>query len=241
MAVEAQAPRVNGLKTAWDTIVAPKEAFESIRQVPTWGWALAISIVLAIIGNIMVIPATQHAISSAWPGMVAQNPNLTQLSAQQQQAYLNFSLKMVSFGWIFVIFILPIFALVGALVMLVFDKLGGGDGSFGRYFAAECNIFVPAVGISSLLVGIIATLRGADSFTTSLSVQQALPSLALLAPSAGVKLSAFLGSFSPFSIWATALAIAALRIVGRVRPLQAWLGGIVLFLVPALAAVVAAK
>jgi hypothetical protein len=35
MAVDTS-PKPNGLKVALDTIVAPKEAFDSIRIAPTW-------------------------------------------------------------------------------------------------------------------------------------------------------------------------------------------------------------
>src|SRR5579875_1664243 len=142
MAVDAQAPRANGLKTAWDTIVAPKDAFESIRQIPTWGWALAISIVLTVIGNILMLPAIQHAIAASWPQTVSQSPQLSQLSADQQQSYLNITLKVTSFSWVFSIFVVPIICLIEALIMLVFDKLGHGEGSFAKYFAASCNIAI---------------------------------------------------------------------------------------------------
>jgi len=50
MGVESPA-KANGLKTAIDTIIAPKEAFEAIRNAPTWFWALAISIVITMIGG----------------------------------------------------------------------------------------------------------------------------------------------------------------------------------------------
>ena len=49
----AQAPRPSGLKTALDTIVSPKEAFESIRVAPTWGWAIVIA-VSCICGTILL-------------------------------------------------------------------------------------------------------------------------------------------------------------------------------------------
>lgn len=241
MAVDSQAPQANGLKTVLDTIVAPKEAFESMRIVPTWGWALAIAIVLAAVGSYLIVPAVQHAIASDWPAMTAANPRIATMTPEQQQAALGMSQKIAAFSWIFVIIVIPIYCLIESVIMLIFDKLGGGDGSFAKYFAASCNIAVPVAGIGGLVNSLIVIMRGPASFNTSQSVQSAIPSLAMLAPAATGKLAAFLATITPFTIWATALSIAALLIVGRVRTLQAWLGGIVLFLIPALIAVAFAK
>lgn len=238
MALDAQ-KSANGLKTVVDTVVAPKEAFESIALVPTWGWALAIAIVLGAIGTYLMTPATIHAIAAIFPSQVAASPQLSQLTPEQQQNYLAVTEKVTGFAWLFVIAVTPIYCLIEAVVMLLFDKIGRGEGSFGKYFAASCNIAV-VVAIGTIVTAIIVMARGADSFDTQQSVMHAMPSLALIIPSSG-KLAAFLATITPFNIWATGLTIAALSIIGRVPRVQAWLGGIVLFLVPAMMAVAFAK
>ena len=241
MAVDSEAPQANGLRTVLDTIVAPSEAFESIRVVPTWGWALAIAILLGAIGSYLMVPAVQHAMASDWPSMVAQNPRLAQLTPEKQQAALATSQKLAAFSWIGVFIFVPIYCLIEAVVMLVFDKLGRGDGSFAKYFAAACNIAVPVAGIGTIINALIVVMRGPASFNTAQAVQGAVPSLAMLAPGVTGKFGAFLATFTPFTIWATALSIAAMLIIGRVPKLQAWLAGIVLFLIPSLIAVSFAK
>lgn len=239
MAVDSQAPRANGFKTVLDTIVAPKEGFEALRTFPTWGLALAIAIVLSALGTYLMTPAIQHATIANWPAQVAASPQLAQMSPEQQQAALNMGVKISSFSWIFLLFMLPIYCLIEALVMLLFDKLGGGDGTFGRYFAVCSNIAV-VVGIGTVITAIITIVRGADSFTTPQSVQAAMPSLAMIVPVTG-KLGAFLSVITPINVWVTGLSISALLVAGRVRRVQAWLGGIVLLLVPALVAVAFTK
>lgn len=241
MAVDSTAPRANGLKTLFDTIVAPKEAFESIRIIPTWGWALLVAIVLTAIGTYLITPAIQHAVAASWPQQVAANPKLAQMTAEQQQSYLAISQKFISFTWIFVIVGVPIICLIEAVVMLIFNALGRGQGTFGKYWAASCNIAVVGAGISSVVNAIVVTLRGAESFNSPQSVQQAIPSLAMIVPNTGVKVTAFLASVTPFTIWATALSIAAMLIIGRVGKVQAWLAGIIMFIIPALLAVAGAK
>ncbi len=241
MAVDSAAPPANGLKTVLDTIVAPKEAFESIRAVPTWGWALAIAILLSAIGTYLITPAIIHATAASWPQQVAANPRLAQLTPEQQQSTLAFTEKIISLSWVFTIIVIPIYCLIEAVIMLIFNALGRGQGSFAKYFAAACNIAVPAAGISSVVNAIIVSLRGASTFMSPTSVQQAVPSLAMIVPSSNLKLTAFLATFTPFTIWATGLSILAMLVIGRVPKLQAWLAGIVLFLIPSLIAVAGAK
>ncbi len=240
MAVDSQAPQANGLKTALDTIVAPKEAFESIRTVPTWGWALAISIVLSSVGTYFMVPAIQHGLAASWPEMVAKTPQLAQLTPAQQQAQLTITEKITGFTWIATLFAVPFFVLINAVVMLIFDKLGKGDGTFAQYWAAASNIAVPA-SLGPAITAVIVLIRGADSFNSAQAVQTALPTFALFAPGASPKVVAFLSVFTPFSLWATGLVIAAMLIIGRTPKLQAWLAGAILIIVPALLATLGAR
>jgi hypothetical protein len=240
MTVDSQAPQANGLKTVVDTIIAPKEAFESIRLVPTSGWALAIAIVLTAVGTYLMVPALQHGLAASWPEMISKTPRLAQLTAAQQQAQLTISQRIVGFSWIATIFAVPLFVLINAVVMLIFDKLGKGEGTFERYFSAASNIAVPA-SLGPVITAVIILIRGADSFDSPQAVQMALPTLAMLAPGASPKLTAFLAVFTPFSLWATGLVITAMLIIGRTPKLQAWLAGATLIIVPALIATLGAQ
>ena len=163
------------------------------------------------------------------------------MSQEQQQQVMAMQEKGISFSWIFVMLGVPFGALISAVIMLVFDKIGRGDGSFGKYWAAACNIALVTSGLGSLVLAVIVLARGAASFDTMQSVQQALPTLALLVPASSVKLSAFLGAVSPFSLWAVFLTATAVSTIGRANKTSAWLAGITLLLVPALIAAAFAK
>jgi hypothetical protein len=225
------------LKTAWDTIVAPREAFTSIRAVPTWGWALALAIILTAVGSYLSVPALQHAIAGDWPRMVAQNPAIAAMPADRQQRQLHLLQRSMAFGWVVSIVAVPFYCLVNALLMLVFDRLGRGDGSLAKYWSAACNIALVQYGLQNLVLGIIALARGGASYTTMKAFQLSMPSLAFLAPNAAPKLVTFLATINVFTIWSTALAITALLVVGRVRGFQAYLGGLILYLYPTFFAV----
>lgn len=240
MAVDSQAPQANALKTVLDTMIAPKEAFESIRIVPTWGWALAIAIVLSAVGSYLMVPAFQHAFAASWPEMVSKSPRLAQLTPQQQQIQLAVTQKFFGFSWIVIFFAVPILVLINAVVMLIFDKLGKGEGTFAQYFAAASNIAVPAA-LGSIIAAIIVMIRGVASFNSVPAVQNAVPTLALLAPGGSPKLVAFLSVFTPFSIWATVLVAVAMMTIGRTPKLQAWLAAVLLIVVPALIATLGAS
>ena len=229
---------MSGLKTVVDTIISPKEAFESIRETPTWGWALMISIVLGMIGAYLMTPALVHVMTSN-PASIfgAQAATMTPDDMAKGAAV---AAKFSSFNFLFVIFIYPIVCLIGALVMLLFNAIGRGEGSFAKYFAAQCNIAVVAA-LAALVNAVIIMMRGADSFSTMRDVQFAVPSLAMIAPGAGPKLATFLGIITPFSLWATGLAILAMLVIGKVPKVHAWLTGAVGLLVPALMAAAFAK
>jgi Yip1 domain len=230
MAVDT--PKANGLKTVVDTIVAPKEAFESIRVAPTWGWALLIAIVFVLVSSYLTMPASLHAVAADWPNLVAKSPSLANATAEQQQAGLAMTQKITSLVWVFTPIFVVVFALIGAVIMLIFNAIGHGDGTFGKYWAAQCNIAVIA-GLGALVLAVIVLVRGVDSFNTAQSVQEAMPNLGILVPGTG-KLHTFLSVINPFSAWGTGLAIAALSIVGRVPPVPAWLGGLLTLVLPGL-------
>ena len=223
MAVDTTA-RPNGLKTVWDTIVAPKEAMESLRTAPTWGWALLIVLVVATLSSYLITPAIIHGLTTDWPNIVAKNPQLSGMTPDQQQTQLAFITKFTQWGWSFTPVIIVIAALISTVILLIFNAIGRGSGSFGQYWAAQWNIsIVPVVG--SAVLAIIVLARGADSFGTAAQVQSAMPSLAMLVPASAIKLHAFLSVFTVFGIWSAGLEIAALSIVGRVGAVPAWLGG----------------
>lgn len=237
MAVDT--PKANALKTVVDTIVAPKEAFESIRVAPTWGWALLIALVMTLVSWYLVTPASLHAVVADWPNTVAKTPALAGQTAEQQQAALAMAQKITSFVWIFTPIFVVIGILIGTVVMAIFNALGRGEGTFGQYWAAQCNIAVVST-LGVIILAVIVLVRGPDGFTTAQSVQEAMPNLGVLAPGTG-KFHTFLSVFTPFSLWAMGLSIAALAIVGRVPRVQAWLGGILTLVLPALIAAAFAR
>ena len=228
------APKVNGLTTVLNTVVAPKEAFETIRVTPTWGWAFVIVEILVMIGTIMILPAVRHAFDAAWAAQVATSPQLSQMPADQVERAKSFASAFVSITPVITLIAVPITLLISTLIMLIFNALGRGSGSFQTLWAAATNIAVPASGLGSVVLGTIVAARGAANFSTPTSVQSSMPSLALLAPQAATRITAILAQFNPFTLWAAALVILAMLIIARVPKTQAWLTGITALLLPAL-------
>ncbi len=238
MAIDSTAtPKANGLKTAIDIVISPKEAFESIRVSPTWGWAFLITCVLAIAAYFVMMPASIHGIA----GDFAKNPQMQQMSPEQVQKALDITKTFYPIGAAILPIVVLFFSLIEALIMLVFNAMGRGSGTFKTLWASSVNIGI-IYGISQIVGMAVVLLRGADSFATAGEVQRAVPSLALLAPAgAGIKLVAFLATITPFSIWSIVLVMMTMTIVARVPKLQAWLAAILCWVLPALIAVVFAK
>lgn len=236
-----QSTPANGLQTLADVILAPKSAFERLRIQPTWGWAFIVAIVLGTLGAYLVMPAIVHATQATWPAMMAQNPRTAALSPAEQQRALQITLGVMHVAWVAYVIFIPFAILVYAVIMLIFRAIGSGSGSFGSLWAVSCNIAVVSAGIASLVLGIIVRIRGADSFNSQAAVSSAVPSLALLAPGAGVKLFAFLSGMNVFSIWAAILIYMAMRITARVSAVPAVLTALIAILIPALAAMWGAR
>lgn len=211
-----EAPKANGLKTALDTIVAPGDAFERLRTAPTWGWAYLITLVLYMLGSYLLIPAIVHGTQAGWAAQVAADPRLAALTPEQLQNALNISVTVVRFAWLFPIIVLPFYILIQTVILLVFRAIGRGDAGFGQIWAAVTNITVPALGLGSIVLALIAIVRGPDSFGSSFEVQTAMPSLAMLAPGAPVKLHGFLAAFTPFTLWSAWLTATMMSVTTRV-------------------------
>ncbi len=229
----AGTPKANGLKTALDTIIAPKEAFEQLRAAPTWGWALLLVIVLYSAASYLMTPALMHATSADWPRQVAANQGLAQMTPEQQQQALAFTQKIVQLAWLFAPVVALLAILVHAIVMLIFKSAGRGDASIGALWASAVNIQVPVIGINALVTAVIVMLRGSDSFNSASELQTAMPSLGLLVPSTAIKLHAFASAFNPFTLWGCGLTVAAMVVVARLDRAWAWATGIVWLLVAA--------
>ncbi|MGA8533277.1 MAG: hypothetical protein WB615_04135 [Candidatus Tumulicola sp.] len=227
------APKASGLKTALDTVIAPKEAFEQLAVAPTWGWALLLVIVIYAVASYLMTPALLHATVADWPRQVAENPKLAQMTPDQQQQALNIGKGIVQWAWLFAPIIALLAICVQSVIMWIFKALGKGNAPFRALWASAVNIQVPALGVGALITAVIVLARGADSFNSAAEIQTAMPSLGLLVPASAIKLHAFASSFNPFTLWGCGLTIAAMALVARLERAWAWATGIVWLLLAA--------
>ncbi len=230
-----------GLQTIADIILAPKAALERLRTAPTWGLALIITLVVYMIASYLMLPATIHAVQAGWPAMIASDPRLQALTPAQQQNALNLWVSVAHFSWIAFVVFVPLAILVATVVMLIFNGIGRGSATFATLWAAATNISVPSYALSAVVLAAIVLLRGSDSFSSITAFAAALPSLAWLAPSAGAKVSAFLGVFNIFQIWGAVLIYFAMRFTARVEATPAVLAAIIMPLIAGLWAMYGAR
>jgi hypothetical protein len=223
----SQAPKVNGLKTVLDIIVAPKDAFESLRANPVWGWALLLTLILMIVGYFLEQPASQHASYGSMQHALATSPLYASLSDEQKARILArvahppaYQAALSVGGIVIGLFIAT---LLNAVILLAGSALGRGTGDFRHLFAGSVNVAVPSLGLFYLVLGIICRVLGADHFATVADISRAVPSLALFAPGATGRLGIFLGGIQIFSLWGCGLNILMMRILAGVRNSLAWL------------------
>ena len=204
------APKANGATTALNVITAPREAFETLRVAPMWGWAFLIALVLTMIGQYLATPATIHAVQATWPQTIAQNPALAGMTPEQQQHALNNAISFIKWTWLFSFITVLIAPLVATIIMLIFKAAGRGDAGFKQLWCAAVNISIVSVGVYSVLAGLISIVRGAATYNSTADLYRATPSLAWLMPGAGLKTVAFLAAFNVTGIWAAVLVATAM-------------------------------
>jgi len=227
-----------GLAVALAIFSAPKQAFASLAAVPTWGWAFLIGVVLLVGGSFLSQAATLHYMAATIPQKLLESPAIQKLPADQQQSMVAMQLGVATtfakFAWVTA----PITILLGALLQsvgfLIVAKIAKSPVGFKRFWAVAINIAIVSIGLSSVVTGLILTLRGADSVTSAADIYRAVPSLSWVAPGASVKLAAFLAGFSVFSIWSAFLATYGLMYTGQVPKTTAITGAAVLLLLGAL-------
>jgi Yip1 domain len=214
------------MKTVIDIIVSPKDAFESLRENPVWGWALLATLVLMIVGYFLQQPATQHASYGSMQHALATNPIYSTLSDEQKRRVLDRVAHPPAFQTAFgigtLVIVIFVATLFNAVILLAANALGRGSGDFKHLFAGSMAIAVPSLGLYSVVLGIICRVLGAEHFATVSDMYRAVPSLALLAPGAGGKPGAFLAGIQIFSLWGCGLNILMMRVLAGVRNALAW-------------------
>lgn len=228
------AAKTSGLSTVIDTIASPNEAFERQRTAPTWGWAVLIAIVLLMAGAYLQGPAMRHASLMQTQHMLANNPMYASISdAKKQQIEARAGAPSPwAYGGAAIGLFLTV--LLNALVMLLGNAVGRGQATFKTLWCGSMNIAVPTLGLGGIVLGVITTMRGADAFSNTLQIAQAMPSLAMLAPKAGVVAEAFLAGVSVFTIWGFFLNAAMLRVSGKTSPAVAYTFAAIVLLLGAL-------
>lgn len=219
------APKANGLQTVLNTIASPKEAFETLRVAPTWGWAAIITIVLCIVGGLLFQPANQHA-SLGFAQHFVTTPMAQNMSDAQKQKMIDDAMHPSAvktvFGLLASAIIIPFLAsFLNTLFLLIGNAIGKGTATFKNYFCSSMNVLVPTFGFAQLASGLIAFFRGPDSFNGFGDLFRVLPSLAWIVPGHGYAVG-FFSAFSIFALWGLYLNATSMKVMGGVKPAVAW-------------------
>src|SRR5579883_1022022 len=100
--------RPSAFSTLAATLIAPEDAFVAIReQPPTWGWAIAITIVLAALGSWLGTPALRHMVEVSAAAQAAADPNIASLppdrAAEQTRKAVALAAMFVNYAWLFTV------------------------------------------------------------------------------------------------------------------------------------------
>ncbi len=215
METSAPTAKANGLSTVVNTIAAPSEGFETMRVAPTWGWACLIAIILLAIGTYLQGPAARHAGVAQVQQMMSTSSLFANLTPEQKQAAIARAGHPSPWAYVFIAVTLFLAVFLNTLVTLIANAVGKGQADFKRLWAGSMNIAVPTLGLGAVVLGIITTLRGADSFNSTVEIARATPSLAYLMPHGSPGATVFLAGFSIFTIWGLFLNATMLRVTAK--------------------------
>ncbi len=221
--------RPHGAQTALNTVIAPRDAFVTLRSFPTWAWAYLIVVVLALIGQFLAIPAAQHIFEVTMPVSLEHNKQILAMPEAQRSKVIA---QQLAFGKIIAylaLVVVPIIALLIALiqaaVLTAVNAMVRGTGRFKNFWALCINVEIVGYGISYIVLGGIAAARGAGSFNNQQDFYAVIPSLGWIIPSTAKQASVFLQTINVFMMWAgVLLALGAGIIGGFSRGVQIALG-----------------
>jgi hypothetical protein len=230
----SEASKGDGLKTALDTIVAPKDAFERLRSAPTWGWACLIAIVLLVGGYTLQRPAQLHASVGTLQHMMATNSIFSSMTDEQKQRAVENashpSAVQTVFGYAGVIVSLFLAILINSVVLLIGNLAGHGNADFRRLWAGSTNVAVPTFGLNYVVLGIICLVLGPGHFQTSGDLFRAIPGVATIFSGTRGMLGGFLMGINVFTLWGFALNVTMMRVLAGVRGAAAWIAPLIVLL-----------
>jgi len=222
---QTAAPKASGLQTLLNTIAAPKEAFETLKVAPTWGWAIIVAIVVYVIAATLLLPIGHH-VGLAMVERMANGSFGANMSDAQKQSMIAGAAHPTALkdfgnalGGIAGLFVALLF---NTLWMLLANAIGKGSGDFKRFWSGSANILIPSYILGQIVTAVIALMRGPDAFNSIGDIFRVLPSLAWLAPGAKGYAVGFLASLSIFSIWGAYLNATMLQVMANVKGGVAW-------------------
>jgi hypothetical protein len=220
-----------GLKNVADIFIAPGAAFERIAVVPVWFWAYLVAAILTIVGNNLALPASHHELTVSMPAQMMQNPKFAAETPEQQSAAVAQTLDFLQkFAWVNVFVVPFVAALIAALVqgflLWLACLIARARASFPRMYALSMTVSIIGIGVTYLVMGIIAAVRGPEAYVDGVSLPASVPGLALLGGHGFAR--GFLCGITIFSLWATFLLALGLQVVAGMQRNTAWIVSVVL-------------
>jgi hypothetical protein len=185
-----------------NVLFSPGEVFERVREKPKFllpfiGLAIPVMVI-----QLLTLPYTQAAMSSAYAQMAAQNPQAAEMAQ-----------KFAFVGVFFWPIILAIVLLLNALFLWVLVSVLGGEGKFGTLLSVATYASITLV-LAQVVGLIILMVKGKENLASPEDLQPAM-GLDLILPVSGRFVSAFLKGINPFSIWGTILTAIGIAVTHK--------------------------
>lgn len=199
--------------SVWEDLIdiyyAPSKVFERRRDGRFWV-PLIVLTVMTIVLYFATKPYLQPLYDSIYDKVIAdmaKNPKMTEEMLSTMRG------RMESFGWVNVLFAIPIMVVMVALTMWLVGKLFDSTQRFKQAMAVAALSQMPKL-LESILAGVQGAVMNPASLTSQHSVKFSVARF-LSADTSPVTL-ALAGRFDLFVIWCTILIAIGLAITGNI-------------------------
>ena len=208
---EAAEARIGGFARLFNVFTSPGEVFADIARKPTWVWCLVLTTLLAVGAQLAAIPHVD--MEATIRARMAERS--TELTDEQMDTILQRADKFAYVGPIASVVIVPLAMVILGAIYLLGAKMSGSDTDFLHTFSATLHAYWP----SGLVKGILAVvlMQRIGKLPVDELKELVKSNLgAFLSPDAPKWLGALASTVDIFNLWAIALLVIGLSVVGGI-------------------------
>ena len=208
---EATGARMGGFARLLNVFASPGEVFADIARKPTWVWCLVLTTLVAVGAQLVAVPHID--MEATIRARMAERS--TEITDEQMDTILQRADKLAYIGPAASVVVVPLAMIILAAVYLLGIKMSGSDADFLKAFSTTLHAYWPSTLVKGGL-GIVLMQRLGKVPANELKDLVKSNLGAFLSPDAPKWLGALGSTLDIFNLWAIALLVIGLSVVGGI-------------------------